>query len=105
MTISKRTAIYHLTYLLKLAVEFSQRSDDTFRADRYEEGPLFNSMVQGDEIILNGTTLGVRGKSLLVFRGVIKIPIGGRLIDSLQVGGVSYDCVRITKVGSHLLEL
>ena len=99
----KRTPLYHFSYLLKLVVEFSQCSDDTFGADRYEEGPLFNSMVQGDKIVLNGMTLGVRGKSLLVFRGVIEIPIRGSLVDSLQVGGVAYNCVRITKVGSHFL--
>jgi hypothetical protein len=104
MTISNRTAIYHLSYLLKLAVKFGQCSDDTTRANRYEEGPLFNCMVRGDEIILNGSTLGVIGKSLLVFRRVIEIPIRGRLIYSLQVGRVAYNCVRITKVGSHLLE-
>ena len=66
-TISKRNPIYYLSYLLKLAVEFGQCSDDAIRADRYEEGPLFNSIVQGDKIILNGSTLDISSISLLVF--------------------------------------
>ena len=67
--------IVSFKYLLKLAVEFTQRPDDTLRADRYEEGPLFNSIVQSNKIILNGSTLAISGMPLLVFRRVIEIPI------------------------------
>lgn len=96
--------IISFTYLLKLVVELIQCSDDTPSVNRHEEGPLFNSIVQGDKIILNGSTLAVSGMPLLVFHRVIEIPIQGCLVNSLQVGSVAYNCVRITKVGSHLLD-
>lgn len=67
--------IISFKYLLKLVVELIQCSDDTLRADRYEERPLFNSIVQGDKVVLSGSTLAISGMLLLVFCRVIKIPV------------------------------